>query len=114
MLKFKVLNLLNIDNFRVLVSFRWRYNHQTLSGYSLSLVTRKLSACKILGCHDNKRIDTFHGTSRASKLSFHPAQEPSLKVANGNAGQQTFNGPPSQSLTFIFLIRQIRTREIFM
>lgn len=104
MLKFKVLNLLNIDNFRVLVSFWWRYKHQTLRGYSLSLVTRKLSACKILGCHDNiyERIDTFHGTSRASKLSFHPAQELSLKVANGNAGQQTFNGPPNQSLTFIF------------
>ena len=57
-----------------------------------------------------ERIDTFHGTSRASKLSFHPAQELSLKVANGNAGQQTFNGP---ILNIYFLIRQIRKREIF-
>lgn len=103
MLKFQVLNLLNIDNFRVLVSFWWRYKHQTLRGYSLSLVTRKLSACKYWAVMIiYERIDTFHGTSRASKLSFHPAQELSLKVANGNAGQQTFNGPPSQSLTFIF------------
>lgn len=49
MLKFKVLNRFSF----ILVG----YNHKTLSGYSLSLVKRKLSACKIPGCHDNKRME---------------------------------------------------------
>ena len=73
MLKFKVLNLLNINNFRVLVSFRGDTTTRHLVAIHLvwlhvSFPLVKYWAVMIL----NKRIDTFHGTSGASNLSFHP------------------------------------------